>query len=313
MGRAHRAVHDGPERGSPVGLEPPVSSTLLDRPPPRVSTPPQPRPSRAPAPPRKRAAPRWVFPAALVLSALLHLIALLLLRFELELGSAEQPGDHAAAVERPIGLRVYDVIAVEDGTEVAPIEDEQPAPLAPTAPEMPPVVAPPAVLPPPAPRAADAPAAPRTRESVGERISPRMVDPRLWTRPELPAEAPLHPDEVVRSRVARSINAWNDSMRLAEQAAARAVDWTAKDGSGGRWGVSPDGIHLGSFTLPLPIQFSAPPGRRDDAAAAGRSWSETQAQRGRAEVQESLEARIKAIRERKEAERRDSTNRSGGT
>ncbi|MGH7554759.1 MAG: hypothetical protein ACREMQ_17300, partial [Longimicrobiales bacterium] len=83
-----------------------------------------------------------------------------------------------------------------------------------------------------------------------------------------------------------------------------AVDWTVKDKNGGRWGVSPKGIHLGGITLPLPIQFAAPPGRRDEVNAAIRNWNEIQAQRASAEIDESVQDRIKAIRERKEAERR---------
>lgn len=251
-----------------------------------------------------------MFPAALAISAVLHLLVLLVLRFEVEIGPAPPPND-PLVLDRPIGMRVYDITPVDDAPAL-PEEEErqeptppetQPRPPAPTQPTQPEPAAPvDAETPPPAARA------PR---SVAERVNPRMVDPRLWKRPDLPTEAPVHRDEAVRRRLANRINAWNDSIRLADQAAAKAVDWTVKDGEGGRWGVSPNGIHLGSFTLPIPIGFSPGPGRRDGAAATQSNWDAIQAQRGRAEAEEGIKERIKAIRERKAAERRDTT-RGGG-
>lgn len=150
-----------------------------------------------------------------------------------------------------------------------------------------------------------------------------MGDLRLWDSSKPPAEAPVHPDEALRRRITieewnavvhprLSIEEWNDSVRLAEEAAAKAVDWTVKSDDGGHRGVTPQGIHLGSFTLPMPIQFATPPGRREGSGAAHRSWSEIQAQRAAMEIQEDIKDRIKAIRERKEAERRDSTRQGGG-
>jgi hypothetical protein len=85
------------------------------------------------------------------------------------------------------------------------------------------------------------------------------------------------------------------------------VDWTVRDKDGGRWGVSPEGIHLGSFTLPLNNQFVPPAGRRDEINALIRNWNEIQAQRSQAEIRAQIEERAKAIRERKEAERKDTT------
>jgi hypothetical protein len=93
--------------------------------------------------------------------------------------------------------------------------------------------------------------------------------------------------------------------------AAGALDWTVKDRNGGRWGVSPGAIHLGGITLPLPIQFSPPPGRRDEMVERSRRWSEGEAQRALFDVQASFEDRVRAVRERADAQR-DSARRSGG-
>lgn len=292
----------------------------------RVETRPQPPPSRGPDPPRQRGRPRWVFPASFVISALLHLIALVMLRFESEPVRVFAPGD-SVVLGPPVGMVVYDIEPVEEPARSTP-EVEQRA--APTPPKPEPVL--PLPIPPPQPE----PALPMTAElppccvrvpglpgSVAERFNPRMGDPHLWKNSRLIGEASVHPDDAVRRRITieewnavvnprLSIEEYNDSVRLAEEAAAKAVDWTAKPGGGGRWGVSPRGIHLGSFTLPIPIHFATPMGRRAGARAAQRSWSEIRAQRGATEIQEDIKDRIKAIRERKEAERRDLTRRRRG-
>jgi hypothetical protein len=92
---------------------------------------------------------------------------------------------------------------------------------------------------------------------------------------------------------------------LAAAAAARAVDWTKTDADGGRWGISPEGLHLGDITIPIPVNFSPGPGKRDEVAGRVRDWSEIQSQGSRMEGKETFEERVKAIRERKEKERKE--------
>ncbi|MGH7463344.1 MAG: hypothetical protein ACREMA_20235, partial [Longimicrobiales bacterium] len=70
-----------------------------------------------------------------------------------------------------------------------------------------------------------------------------------------------------------------------------------------RWGVSPGKLHLGGITLPLPLAFNTPPGRRDEVNSQLRNWSEIQAQATRGEIKESFEDRVKEIRKRKDRER----------
>jgi hypothetical protein len=125
----------------------------------------------------------------------------------------------------------------------------------------------------------------------------------------------MTPDEVVRSRVATTITAYNDSMAAAAGAAARATDWTVKDADGNRWGVSPGKFHLGGLTLPLPFQLSTPPGRRDEVAGRVATWNAIQQQSAYVEGREVVKDRVKAIEKRKAAERaaRQGTTTSGGT
>lgn len=291
------------------GLEPTMSPTLLDSPPPRApASPPSAKRTRETGPalaPRRQARRSSAFPVALGISALLHLLALLIFRFDLPdlYPLPSPPGEDA--VERPSGMRVYDIVAV-DAPAVIPRE-EQPAQTQQGA------VAPrpPQETSEEQPRPPEDPAARPGRPSIAERLAPRLTDAELWAAVPLPEELEAHRDEVVLRRLEDRLAAYNDSMAAAAAAAGRAVDWTVKDKNGGRWGVSPEGIHLGGVTLPVPIQFSTPAGRRDAVNGAIRNWSDIQTQRGQAEVRAGIEDRVKAIRERKEAERRDSTKSSG--
>jgi hypothetical protein len=265
-------------------------------------------------PPRQKRDPSWAFIAAILLHAA---VLIILIRLEVPhmamraLTRSDEPAEE-----------VYEIVVVgEPAASEQAREIQRPAPSARPRPvQAPPraapeASAPPLVTPTEVPREIPVPGAPTTPPSDGarpggagasiaERVGPRMGNPQLWINPPTPSDPPISPDEAVRARVASRLSAFNDSMRLAAAAADKAVDWTVKDKNGGRWGVSPKGIHLGGITLPLPIQFSAPPGRRDEVNAAIRNWNEIQAQRANAEVEESVQDRIKAIRERKEAERR---------
>ena len=183
----------------------------------------------------------------------------------------------------------------------------EPAPIRPVLPNLPArVTVPPG--PPVADMTPDA-AAGVDRRSYGERIGPRMVDPELWTRPS-PLAVPFDRDAALRERVAGQLELYNDSVALAQARAARALDWTRTDAEGRRWGISPEGIHLGGFTLP-PIDFSPPPGKREEADARVRDWEEIRRQGDIQEGRQSIEDRARAIRERVERERREKKEGGG--
>lgn len=232
-------------------------------------------------------------PLALGISVLVHVLIFALVRFDITVGHT----DTSAAV-RVLPADAMRATQVQNIVEVA--GDVAPAVTAVTpAPAnriTPPVFAPPAIN---APR----PTAPTQGpiSSYREHIGPRMVAPEVWAAPN-PLGAPLDEHQVAMDRIAERIGAMNDSAAAEADAARRAVDWTKKDGKGGRWGISPDGIHLGGITLP-PGLFTPPPGRRAELDGRRRDWGEIQTQGGIQEGKESFEDRVRAIRERKEKER----------
>ncbi|HSH45951.1 MAG TPA: hypothetical protein VK966_08850, partial [Longimicrobiales bacterium] len=134
--------------------------------------------------------------------------------------------------------------------------------------------------------------------TAAERLAPRLVDPRLW-RPVILPRTPTFAD--VQARIAEAVGMLSDSALAETERAMAATDWTVEDDDGGRWGISPGKLHLGKLTLPLPIAF--PPAMTPEDIASEREWYDIQAQAQRAELLESFEERVKAIRERRERER----------
>lgn len=138
--------------------------------------------------------------------------------------------------------------------------------------------------------------------SLRDRLAPTAPPNPLLFGPVDGLPPPVGPDEV-RARLAERVRAYNDSLALERFAAAKATDWTTTDKDGNRWGVSPGKLHLGKITLPLPLAFVPPAGRREEVNAKLRSYSEIEQGASRAEFKDSFEDRVKAIRARKDAER----------
>ena len=155
----------------------------------------------------------------------------------------------------------------------------------------------------PPPPSGEPTGAPKTGGGGARTLTDRLAppaDPVLFGRPELTPPTGI---ETVRERVAGTLKTYNDSVSAALAAAEKATDWTVKDKDGKRWGVSPGKLHLGDITLPLPLAFNTPPGRRDEVAARNRSYNEIENQAMRAQLKDSFEERVKAIRDRKDRER----------
>lgn len=160
-----------------------------------------------------------------------------------------------------------------------------------------------------------------TEVTNAERLQPREGDPRLWKefwdedleRRYLGGTA--RADSAIRAILGRYL----DSLRLTDEELARARDWTFTEGEE-RWGISPEGIHLGRITIPLPVdQLLSPTGpRRRELERELRELSEIQRQEALLDAASTREERIEAMRERsrKEAEEReaeeDSTPDGGG-
>jgi hypothetical protein len=138
--------------------------------------------------------------------------------------------------------------------------------------------------------------------TAAERLRPNLVDARLWRSPP-PEFFELTLDQREELILADRITSWLDSVQAAQAAEERLTDWTFTDGRGGRWGVSPGKLHLGDITLPLPLAFGTPVGKRDETNQLLWQWEEIMRQAGRAEVELSWRERAEAIRKRRDAER----------
>ena len=271
-----------------------MALTVMDRPARAAKAP---APAAAPVPAKRRPRDsRWTLATGLTVAALIHLLVLLTIRFDAPWATTSDAV--APRLVRFDATRVVPLVAVPDieFIEPPPIDEERPAPM--PQPEVT-IVAPPVGTAPPGPRA-----------SISERIRPPLSDPRLWS-PPTGFPPPVDAFDAMLDRVAGRLGAWNDSTAAAALAAAKTTDWTVTDADGGRWGVSPGQLHLGSITIPLPVGFSTPPGRREETLARVRGWSEIEAQAGRTAVRETFDDRVKAIRARTDAQR-DSTKKSGG-
>jgi hypothetical protein len=134
-------------------------------------------------------------------------------------------------------------------------------------------------------------------------------DPRLW-RDHGPAYflPPETPEEAIMRGLLPRLALMNDSVALEADRRRRATDWTFTDSEGRRWGISPEGIHLGGLTIPQK-EFNPNEETRLQVEAALREWSEIRDQAYRAGLDESFEERVRAIRERVERERAERDNR----
>lgn len=141
--------------------------------------------------------------------------------------------------------------------------------------------------------------------SAGNPLRPGLRDARLHA-PEHPAASPppLTEHERYMERLGGRLEEYNDSVAGEAERARRGTDWTTTDKDGRRWGVSPGKIHLGGVTLPMPGLPDNAPQRTDEAREEARQRREIDRQVDVTRRQETLRDRIRATRERKDAERK---------
>jgi hypothetical protein len=219
------------------------------------------------------------------------------------LGTRAPPVPRALNIETVSGMRVLDIVPVAANVPTPQVVVE-PRAIAPVRTDL--AVRAPVDASPAAATTAPADTRPDVPATVADRLAPRAADPRLWANAPDPLRPELEPLNNVRARVYSALSAYNDSIAAAAAAAQNALDWTVRDKNGGRWGVSPTGIHLGTVTLPLPSL-----GMSAEQRAASRVWNETQHQASRRQVEQNFDDRVRAIRARKDAAR-DSARRGGG-
>lgn len=275
---------------------------------PRVS-PPEPRP-----PPRTRNRSDyrdtfrrvlgWSLAASVLAHALLLLISPFVIRVE---APTEVIASAPPAPSGAFGLQMIVAIPSANAPEIPAVED------------------PSGDLPSSQPPAADQPAGEVAGETPGEApgaesapstsardaLQPGYRDPRLYVSPPMFPDLDRTDHERYMEHLQARIDAINDSMIVAANRERRTSDWTVTDGSGNRWGLSPEGLHLGGVTLPraiIPLPRATGDNQRlEEERERLRRRDEIRRQENdRARARTEAE-RIRAMREAEEARR----NRDG--
>jgi hypothetical protein len=218
----------------------------------------------------------------------------------------------------PRGLVVVEVPVTPEGpeSETPRPEPEEPSPIRPDelevirvvptpAAEVEPEVTPDEPIPQPE-------GEPEERLTNAQRLRPRFSDARLWVDPRDPMIFGARLERLARadSAVRAILRDWLDSLRLTEEQRQRALDWTYEN-DGKRWGISPEGLHLGDITIPLPFQLMPTGPQRREFEQALRDLRAIQNQDMRSDLDEIRKERMEEMRRRsqEEVERR----RSGDT
>jgi hypothetical protein len=146
-------------------------------------------------------------------------------------------------------------------------------------------------------------------------IRPTYTDPRLWPTPGDVVAAPKTATQRLDSVIADLIGPYNDSMAVAA-GKRKPGDWTfERDGK--KYGIDPQMIHLGKFSIPtallglLPLNLQANPvlAERNKASLQLNSDIRSQAQRGMNEA--DFKKAVRSIRERKEREKAAAASEAG--
>jgi len=198
----------------------------------------------------------------------------------------------------------------------AAFPEERPPAEAVTEPEAAPEAALPSAEPVPAGEAAPGAELPGEGLTNAERLRPRIGDPRLWARAPIDSLAPELQERYDRAETAlrRLLKTYLDSLELSEEQEERARAWVFGEGDE-KWGISPEGLHLGDVTIPLPFgqMLSRSGEARRQAEQVLRTWEMIQFQAGRIEAEEVREERLEAIRERTRRQQRDGASGSDTT
>lgn len=254
---------------------------------------------------------RTAFRVGLAVSLLFHVVVVGFLSRELHVAV---PGDDAAPLptpRTPEGVRMVRVQAPEE-TEPLP-RPERPVPPEPEQEE--PEEDEAAGEPVPADRPAEE-GGEETAETASniDRLTPREGDARLWRDfwdEDLDERYLGHTraDSAIRA----ILGTYLDSLRLTEEQLRRARDWTVGEGDE-KWGISPEGIHLGDITIPLPVgQLFSPTGpRRRELERELRELEAIQRQEALREAAETREERIEEMRERSREEAESDSTSGGG-
>lgn len=173
------------------------------------------------------------------------------------------------------------------------------------------------------PAAPAAPAAPANEGGTGEMIGgggptrgvrPSYNDPRLWLPVGPVVSAPMKPrtrSDSLHDMLADKIRMYNDSMVIANEGRREPGDWTFTDKKGRKFGIDQRYIRLGKFSIPtavlgmLPLNVQANPVLMERQRTMTEMSRQIQEQSARAARDDAFKAAVKALRERKDRERRE--------
>lgn len=135
-----------------------------------------------------------------------------------------------------------------------------------------------------------------------ERLRFRQGDRRLWLPP---VAGPL--TRIDRKGAARAeealrdlLRVYLDSLALSEEQERRAREWVIEGEGDEKWGISPEGLHLGETTIPIPFGqlFSQGGEKAREARQALRDFEMIRQQSMKQEAEAVREDRLEAMRER---------------
>lgn len=229
----------------------------------------------------------------LAVSALVHVLAVVIYPFFAGVRPDRPGGLIIPAVREVGGMRVLEIVEVttpEVGDPSNPVDIEDPG-----TPDVTPEV----------PDIGDEFEVyiPGRYRSAAERLRIGGGDPRLWEAIDPALVAPT-PEEILRLRLAAAIEEANDSAFAEAERLAQAMDWTYTDDDGNRWGVSPGTIHLGDTEIPLGnFGFGPPPDYNGDQADWAFRMLDINRAAGTLAARMSWKERIEVMRLRREAQR----------
>ena len=144
-------------------------------------------------------------------------------------------------------------------------------------------------------------------------VRPSYNDPRLWLPTGPVVSAPMQPTtraESLYTLLADQIRLLNDSLALARGNPRAPGDWTVNLG-GKKYGIDQQYIRLGKFSIPtavlgmLPLNVQANPVAMERARVMSGMSREIQEQALRVSRDDDFRAAVRALRARKDKERRD--------
>lgn len=144
-------------------------------------------------------------------------------------------------------------------------------------------------------------------------VRPSYNDPRLWLPVGPVVTAPMRPTtraESLQTTLAEKIRFINDSIAVANGNPRAPGDWTVNLG-GKKYGIDQQYIRLGKFSIPtavlgmLPFNVTANPVAMERQRVMSEMSRQIQEQSARASRDDDFKAAVRALRERKDKERRE--------